>query len=61
MSELNVPQAVNPWPRPSVYQVRLPPVMPRELWGAGAAVARVARVAVRTVAKLNIVNIWIGM
>lgn len=50
-----VPQAVKAWPMPSVYHVRLPLVRPRELWGAGAAVARAAR-AVRAVAMRNIVN-----
>lgn len=50
-----VPQAVKAEPMPSVYHVRLPVVSPRELWGAGAAVAMAAR-AVRTVAMWNIVN-----
>jgi hypothetical protein len=44
---------------PSVYQVRLPLVIPRELLGAGAAVARAVR-AVRAVVMRtgNIVNEW---
>lgn len=55
VSKFMVPQAVKAWPMPSVYHVRLPAVSPRELWGAGAAVARAAR-AVRIVAVRNIVN-----
>lgn len=50
-----VPQAVKAWPMPSVYHVKLPLVIPRALWGAGAAVARAAR-AVRAVAMRNIVD-----
>lgn len=50
-----VPQAVKAEPMPSVYHVRLPLVRPRELWGAGAAVARAAR-AVIAVAMRNIVD-----
>lgn len=50
-----VPHAVKAWPIPSVYHVRLPLVSPRELWGAGAAVASAAS-AVRVVAMRNIVN-----
>lgn len=38
-----------------MYHVRLPLVIPRELWGAGAAVARAAR-AVKAVAIRNIVK-----